>query len=614
MSSKVAVIGHPLNDGRVATDSRPAREFGAVSAFGLPKFVFEKKIRDYKFSDSLLQILFRNESTGGSFSTGAPFSLITNSGTTVSQGVKLTTKQPHKHPVGKGIIFKAFTQFGDTGVTGNIRCFGLYNDINGFFIRLNGTTLEFVIRKGGVDTAIDSSTWDVPTTANDKKNLWYVQSEGGGVGDFEIWFNEQLVHRVNNLGVLSSSATDAVDLPLRIQNENSTNTTDVSLVLDGAEVATEGEEAVIVTDGETEISINSARRLNVQAGFSYLMSQDMDQPLDFVNLWLETLAGAGSSNQPANSYTLELIVGTGATDSVTINSRVNNLRQGTGEFSVFEIGLKFGTNNPVNHIKEWGYKDNPGLNGVYYRLEDGVFKFVTLKNGTETVTDINQAKPNSNFHNFRIEHLGSGKITGYIINEAGRIIDFSPAAQSLVGSAEKKPFIKSYNTAATASTPDKLEVHWVRLLDLSGSAFTIRGRDDDNIFRDAAVTATGRLLVSQDATPPSDINEIDDDIQSGTVQSEYLIPNNEIWIIKGIAGGTEQSNSGASVALFVDPLGTGVEANYELIRRLYVNGSSDDDVLNIQVVGDGTKEIVLQRRQFGGGSYLTTAAFAADII
>lgn len=610
-----SVIASPVTeDGKVPVDTRPAREFGAVSAYGLPKFVFEKRLRQYKFSDSLLQILFKDESTGGSFSTGKPFSVITNSGAVASQGVQLTTKQPHRHPVGKGLIFKVFSQFGDAGVTGNIRCFGLYDDNNGFFIRLNDTSLEFVLRKATVDTVIDASTWDVPVAVNDKKNLWYVQSEGAGVGDFQIWYNEQLVHRVNNLGVASSAVVESVDLPLRIENENSTNTTDVSLVIDGAEVATEGEEAVIITDGETDITINSARRLNTQSGFSYLMSQDMDQPLDFVNLWEEILVGGASSSQPANSFTLELIVGTGANDSVTIESRINNLRQGTGEFGVFEAGLKFGTNNPANHVKEWGYKDSSGLNGVYYRLDGGVFKFVTLKNGTETVTDLNQAKPNTNFHNFRIEHLGSGKITGFIINEAGRIIDFSPAAQSLVGSGEKKPFFRSYNTASPASTPDDMEVHWVRLLDLAGSSVSIRGRDDDSVFRDAAVSQTGRLLVSQEATPPSDINVVDDGDVTGTVESATLIPNGETWIIKGVAGGTETSNSGAVVSIFIDPLGTGVESNYELIRRLYVNGNSDDDALNFRVIGDGVKEVVLQRRQFGGGTYLTTAAFAADII
>jgi hypothetical protein len=610
-----AVIASPITpDGKVPVDSRPAREFGAVSAFGLPKFVFEKKIRGYKFSDSLLQILFKNESTGGSFTTGKPFSLITNSGAIASQGVQLTTKQPHRHPIGKGLIFKVFAQFGDTGTVGNIRCFGLYDDNNGFFVRLNGTTLEFVTRKATVDEVIDASTWDAPTTINDKKNLWYVQSEGSGVGDFEIWFNEQLVHRVNNLGVVSTNVTEAVDLPFRVENENTSNTTDVSLTLDGVEVAVEGEEAVVVTDGQNNISINSARRLNVQAGFSYLMSQDMDQPLDLVNLWQETLVGGASSAQPVNTYTLELTVGTGATDSVTIGSRVNNLRQGTGEFAVFEAGLKFGVNNPANHVKEWGYKDASGGNGVYYRLEGGVFKFVTLKGGAETVTDLSQAKPNTNFHNFRIEHLGSGKITGFIINEAGKIIDFSAAAQSLVGSGEKKPFFSSYNTAAPASTPDNMEVHWVRLLDLAGTSVSIRGRDDDSVFRDAAVTATGRLLVSQDAVPPSDVNVIQDNSMSGTADFATLVPNGEMWIVKGVAGGTEQSNSGAVISLFTDPSGLGVEANYTLIRRLYVNGSSDDDVLNIQIVGDGTLEIVIQRRQFGGGSYLTTAAFAADIL
>lgn len=614
MSSGGVILDPITADGKVAVDSRPAREFGSVSAFGIPKFALERKLREYKFSDSLLQILFRDESTGGSYSTSPPFVLNTQSGTISSQGVILTTKQPHRHPIGKGLIIKAFAKFGNVGVSGNIRAFGLYNSNEGFFLRLNGTAFEFVTRKGGVDTAIDSSTWDVPVTLNTNNNLFYIQSEGTGVGDFEIWFNEQLVHRVNNLGNIANTVMNSVDLPFRVENVNSTNTSDVSLDLDGVSVSIEGEESVIINDGESDISINSARRLNVQSGFSYLMSQDMDEALDTTNLWLPTVVGSATWNQPVNTYTLELANTTGATDSVTLTSRLNNLRQGTGEFSVFEAGLKFGVNNPTNHRKEWGYLDQSGLNGVFYRLDGGVFQFVTVKGGVEAVTSINQAKPNTNFHNFRIEHLGSGKITGFIINEAGRIIDFSPAAQSLVGSNEKKPFFRAYNTAATASTPDDMEVHWVRLLDLSGSSISIRGRDDDNVFRDAAVSKAGRLLVSQEATPPSDINTVEDSTMSGTVERADLIPNGQTWVFKGFSGGVEASNSGTVVSLFIDPLGTGIEANYELISRIYVNGISRERSLNRAVLGDGTLEIVLQRRHFGGGTYLTTGEYAADIL
>ena len=81
-----------------------------------------------------------------------------------------------------------------------------------------------------------------------------------------------------------------------------------------------------------------------------------------------------------------------------------------------------------------------------------------------------------------------------------------------------------------------------------------------------------------------------------------------------MSGGTETSNSGAVISLFVDPLGTGIEANYELIDRIYVNGTSGERNLSSSVTGDGIKEVVIQRRQFGGGSYLTTATYAADIL
>ena len=604
-----------IKESRLATDSRPAREFGAISAFGIPKFAPEMLLSEFKWTDSLIQIAFIQAVTGSATATTLdPFIVKLTSGTSTSTGAEITTKQPNRPSVTKGIIIRAFVKFNDAGIAGNIRGFGLYNDTDGFFVRLNGTALEFVTRKASVDTVVDASTWDTPVTANTNNNLWYIQYEGSGVGDFIIWYNEQPVHRITNLGAVSTTAMDKLNLPVRLENVNTTNTTDVAIESAGMSISTEGKQSVVINDGQTDISVNSARRMNVQAGFSYLMSQDMDQTLDFLNLWTNTVVGGGSFAQPANTFTLELKVGTGATDSMLIKSRLTNLRQGTGEFSVYEAGMSFRTNNPTNHRKEWGYKDNAELNGVYYRLEGGDFKFVTLKGGVETVTSMTKAKPNANFHNFRIEHLGAGKITGIIINEAGKIIDFSPAAQSLVGSGEKLPFFRSYNTAAPASTPDDMEVHWVRLLDLSGSSQSIRGRDEDNVFRDVNVTKAGNLAVSIEATPPSDINEVEDSIQSGTVDSSRLIPNSERWVIKGLSGGTESSNSGGVISLFVDPLGTGIEANYELITRIYVNGQSGFESLSFDVTGDGTKTVVLQRRQFGGGSFLTTARYAADIL
>jgi hypothetical protein len=601
--SGVVIVDPITSDGKIPVDSRPAREFGAVSAYGLPKFAFERILRDYKFNDALLQISFNQTVSGiGTATTSPPFSLNITTGAQASSGVVLTTKQNHVHPVGKGLILKVFATFKGGATTNNHRSFGLYNDNNGFFIRLNGTSLEFVTRQNAVDTVVDSSTWDITPTVDDKTHLWYIQSEGSGVGDYEIWYDEQLVHRVNNLGVLTGPQINQTDLPLRIANVNLTNATDVEFEVEGASVATEGEESVRLTDGTNEAVLSQSRRLLTEGFGSPLMEQSMDETIDTVTRWSETIVGAASKSQPADTYTLFLSNTTGATDSIELNFNEANLRESIGAFCEFEIGAKFGSTLQVGNRREWGYLDAGKLNGIFFRVDGPELKFVTLKGGVETVTDITSSIPNANFHLYKITHLGAGKISGFIDNR--QVIDFSPAAISVVGDAEKKPFIKMYNTAGLAGTPSDSEFHWMALRDLSGTSVTIVGKDSNNAFKPVAVSTTGRLLVSQEPpTPPpatTSIRITEKSVMSGTVDSFYTITNGTLLTIQTLSGGAQSSNSGHIIELFEDPTGTGTPLN--AIEDIYVNGSSDQKDLLGDFVGDGTRRILLRRRAFGGGN------------
>jgi hypothetical protein len=598
-----AIISPITDDGKIPVDSRPAREFGAVSSYGLPKVALERILRQYKFTDALLQISFAASNTGnGTTTTSPPFVVDVTSGTTASTTNTITTKLSHTHPVGKGLIIKAFTQYDNIAITGNRRCVGLYNDNDGFFIELSEGTLKFVTRKGGVDTFIEAATWNVPITPNTANNLWYIQSEGAGVGDFEIWYNEKLVHRVNNLGTISSPVINRTDLPLRLENTNSTNTTNVSLKCDGVSIATEGEEGVIVTDGTREILINSSRRLLTQGAGSPLMGEKFDKPLDTTNRWTTTVVGGATFTQPGNDYTLYLDTTTANGDSVEILFKENNLEETTGGFAEFEVGAKFGDTLQAGNVREWGYKDDAGLNGVYFRVNGTTLDFVNLKGGVELVTSLASDLPNLNFHLYKIEHLGAGKISGFI--DGRQVVDFSPAAASQVGSAEKKPFLKMYNTAALGGVPTSSEFHWIRLLDQSGTRTTIVGIDDNNIFRQVRVNTAGRLLVSQEPpTPPAATTPVvitAKSTMSGTVDTLYAITNGQTLTIQRMSSGAQSSNSGHIIELFDDPNGDLSVLN--IIDDIYVNGSSDQKDLLGDFVGDGTRRILLRRRAFGGGN------------
>jgi hypothetical protein len=597
------VTANVSSENKLLVDSRPAREFGAVSSFGIPKSSPERTIRQYKFSDALLQINFIQSITGtGTISTLSPYIVKVNSGTTASTETVLTTKQPHRQSMGRGIITRAFVQYDNTAVTGNQRCFGLYNDQTGYFIELSGGTLKFVTRKSGVDTIIEAATWDVPITPNANHNLWYIQSEGAGVGNFQIWYNEQLVHTVKNLGVVSTPVNDATDLPLRIENINAANTTDVSINVDGLSVSSEGESAVTISDGIRDILLNSSRRLLVQASGSPLMGEKFDKAIDIVNRWEPILAGAGTYSQPGNDYTLYLDTTTASGDSVELSFRESNLEETTGGFAEFEVGAKFGNNLQAGNVREWGYKDTAGLNGVFFRVNGTTLDFVNLKGGVENVTSLAESLPNLNFHLYKIEHLGAGKISGFI--DGNQVVDFSPAAASQVGSAEKRPFLKMYNTAALAASPTSSEFHWIRLLDQSGTRTTIVGIDDNNIFRQVRVNTAGRLLVSQEPpTPPAATTPVKisaKDVMSATVDTFYTITSGKTLTIQRLSAGAQSSNSGHIIELYEDPNGDLSVLN--IIDDIYVNGSSSQKDLLGDFIGDGTRRILLRRRAFGGGN------------
>ena len=603
----VSAIVSPLSDsGKIPVESTAAKGFGAVDAFGLPKVSNERLLTDLQFSESIIQINFDiTIASLGSISFPGTQGFLLSSGAGSLSSIVIQSKQSTKQPTLEGLISRWPIAFVTPEIVGNIRSFGLNDGVDGWMIRLNGTVLEFVQLNGGVETVTPASSWDIPVTVDTNIHLWTIQSKATAAGDYDIWYNEDnLVHTIRSLGNINQPQSGKVNLPVRYENINTTAGTDETMFAPSMTVSAEGQQAVRVTDGQRNVNLNAASRLNVQSSFAYLMDVEFDKPLDTVNIWNVTNSGSASFSQPANTYTLFLSNTTGATDNILIKSKLLNLTSGAGEFTTFEVGMKFGGNNPENHVKEWGYLDSSNLNGTFFRLEGGVFKFVTVKAGVETVTSIDRSKPNANFHNFRIEHLGAGKITGSIINE-GEVVDFSPAAVSQVGSSEKQPFVRSYNTAVTATTPDDMECHWIRLLDSSGTALTIRGRDDSGVFHDVAVNAARRLLVSSEPIAPAPGQTAISDTQFdpvGAVDDNFtIIPLGKVVNVNNLAAGSEQGNGGSKIEVFEAPNGTTVGLIF--IAVLFVDASNGQVNLNHDTAaGDGTSAILLRRERFGGGA------------
>ena len=87
----------------------------------------------------------------------------------------------------------------------------------------------------------------------------------------------------------------------------------------------------------------------------------------------------------------------------------------------------------------------------------------------------------------------------------------------------------------------------------------------------------------------------------------FIIYNNKILFRKHDKYGVWLS-VGGHVELYEDP--NGDKSVMNLIDAIFVNGSSAQKDLNITYTGDGTRRIILRRRNFGGGSYEVVCRWA----
>ncbi|MCP4481434.1 MAG: hypothetical protein GY817_01210 [bacterium] len=132
----------------------------------------------------------------------------------------------------------------------------------------------------------------------------------------------------------------------------------------------------------------------------------------------------------------------------------------------------------------------------------------------------------------------------------------------------------------------------------------IKGDTTGNI---AEVTASGEVkVVSPPPAPPANtdpVNQVASSLVTSVagVDTIYTITNSKTLTIQRLSGGAESSNSGSIIELYEDP--NGDKSVMNLIDAIFVNGSSAQKDLNITYTGDGTRRIILRRRNFGGGSY-----------
>jgi hypothetical protein len=168
-------------------------------------------------------------------------STVANGGTNTSSGgegliqtsanaagsAQLVSPTMDYHP-GQVNWFNSAVRLGDTGNAGNIRRWGAFTvsgttPQEGYAYELNGTTLNAVVYKGGVATAVASTSWTKFATNPFTLSTNYTQFEIRYTAN-TVWFliNNAEVHRVSGT---TAPITTTLNFPIALQNINSSGAT-----------------------------------------------------------------------------------------------------------------------------------------------------------------------------------------------------------------------------------------------------------------------------------------------------------------------------------------------------------------------------------------------------
>jgi hypothetical protein len=198
----------------------------------------------------------------GASSTYVPeqVSVLLNTTTDANSTVTRTTRRYHYHQPSVGSLIIMTVACGDTGKTHNIRQWGYFDDEDGVFFELNGTTVNAVLRSKTsgtvVDTRIPQANWNMDsldgtglsgfTLDPSMFQLYWIDIAwlGAGTVRFGVYTDEgQRVtcHTIRNSGQNPYAYMSRASLPMRWANYNTGVTSGASdLRIGAAVVRTEG--------------------------------------------------------------------------------------------------------------------------------------------------------------------------------------------------------------------------------------------------------------------------------------------------------------------------------------------------------------------------------------
>lgn len=212
-----------------------------LGGFGSLKTSEQQVLGVYESSQASYDDLFTvTEATGGTSSydvgTASHVLAVTSSN---GSAVTRTTNRYHYYLPGSSNYLMQTIACGDTGKTGNVRRWGAFDDDDGVFFQLNGTTLSAVLRSSTsgsvVETVIPQNLWNGDkldgngvtgaTIDITKVNIYWIDYQWLGAGRIRFGIVEPngsrlTCHTIENAGKNTRAYMRTGTLPLRTQNIN----------------------------------------------------------------------------------------------------------------------------------------------------------------------------------------------------------------------------------------------------------------------------------------------------------------------------------------------------------------------------------------------------------
>lgn len=120
-----------------------------------------KRIIGTNFGSSIDSAYYTITNNNAGTTTAATGTCTLATNTTANGNTQIVSVAKARNHSGRTNIFRGVIRFGDTGGTNNVREFGIYVDANNAFVfRLSGTTFSVVVKRAGVETVVNSGSFN----------------------------------------------------------------------------------------------------------------------------------------------------------------------------------------------------------------------------------------------------------------------------------------------------------------------------------------------------------------------------------------------------------------------------------------------------------------------